>query len=48
MFRLASTVYVKANWVSVLQVPGLEKAKLYMESVTYFMRHGGAIEVRLL
>lgn len=30
------------------QVPGLEKAKLYMESVTYFMRHGGAIEVRAI
>ena len=31
--------------IYVVQVPGLEKAKLYMESVTYFMRHGGAIEV---
>lgn len=28
-----------------IMVPGLEKAKLYMESVTYFMRHGGSIEV---
>ena len=29
----------------MLQVHGLDKAKLYMEAVTYFMRHGGAIEV---
>ena len=31
-----------------MQVPGLEKARLYMESVTYFMRHGGAIEVGVI
>lgn len=34
-----------APTLDTVQVPGLEKAKLYMESVTYFMRHGGAIEV---
>ena len=29
------------------QVRGVEKAKAYMESVTYFMRYGDAIEVRI-
>ena len=31
-----------------VKIPGLEKARLYMESVTYFMRHGGAIEVCIM
>lgn len=40
-------VYTSVITYMYMKVPGLEKAKLYMESVTYFMRHGGAIEVRL-
>ena len=31
--------------LSHTQTPGIEKAKAYLESVTYFMRHGDAIEV---
>lgn len=31
-------------FVSV-QTPGVDKAKAYMESVTYFMKHGDALEV---
>ena len=27
------------------QIPGVDKAKAYMESVPYFLRHGDAIEV---
>ena len=26
------------------QIPGIDKAKAYMESVPYFLRHGDAIE----
>ena len=28
-----------------VQIPGVDKAKAYMESVPFFMRHGDAIEL---
>lgn len=34
--------------LSTLQSPGIDKAKAYLESVAYFMRHGDAIEVCLI
>ena len=32
--------------MEIFQAPGIDKAKAYLESVVYFMRHGDAIEVR--